>query len=1652
MVRVRDVLVADVSNRRGALFSGVGGRGLVSALFANNTARGGGAVCAMGAYELSMVGRTAFDSNSARTGGAVLVGDSASVSIAGADFWRNVAWLEGGALAAWNSSVIALSGGTSIRHSSAAMGGAIFGIGGSMTFTSPVSIHGNVAGSDGGAVYMVAPITVDGVLGAVDIFNNTAGGRAGAVFGSGAAAQLRVHFDARLVCENNSAISDGGAMYLQDGAAVSVLQEVCQSDCKPSSRGDGVCNVECLSRGCNWDGGDCVSPMYPLPKLATCPVFDLVAYERGLTGQSAITDIEAGICTTTSAECRKSNFGRQGVSANAAVGRWAMDMSSAFLYVPITAELSAMVLPMSMELWVRVGAGNVYLVRLLPLDVVLFGRRLEIRSGGCVETRELRGGWIHLAMVFENQTLVYSDGQLLPASEACLLGDLSPVGDNSLTFGADMEDVRNLTLSLDEIRIWNYSIGQAEVVQGMRTPCGELRREGLVLCYGFDNSSIAFDAGVGEISYGYLLEAASALCPVGDGTGICIGRPLLPAAGLAYDSFDAELRVRQLRGLAHPFADSTLDLSLIPELQAPVSGCAVTPLVFRGNRAAGGNGGALYQAGCDDALDGRGVCSFMGMSTYDGAALAAFELNFAAGAGGAAYVGCDALSSSCRGVIAAELGVPGLGGRKYRRVAFSGNQASGYGADVATAPSQIVVPTHEGGDRGVGASRLGLPDGLAVSLALPESANSFRGLVPGQGTTDFAVALLDGLGTVVAGTSKIPLAFVLTVVACGVDCGVDNGLRPPTFYAFGNNVSRVVQTVVCPADSAVLRFFLSGTTVPYLSRSVNLTCLQCQAGQYRTQSDGAWYCGTCLPTQYIIDPNRDVCRECPVGAICDGKGLVVSDGSEWEVVGDVYRLRTCPVGSVVIRDNSSCVGLACRTGPAFDHCYRCPGSPAPGRYSLERAAYPGSLVSPTEAEVSEAQCRPCPFGANCEKGGDSVSSLPGYWKLPLARRTTAEAPAMYKCLPDLCTGDNLCLEGHTGYVCGVCMANYTNAGRQCVLCQAEAELRTGRTVGLAVAVVVAALVWGFVSVMPIVALGRAVPAEPRVTVFTAFKERLAESKTKLSGVVGVLKILLTFYQVTSCFWTSFDVPWPDSLGGYFRGSSITMGDIFTVPSIACLVRDWSWTDRLLFYTVTPLVVALAFGLPAGLARVVFSAKAHTEEFRTLKARFFNSTLVFLFVVYPVCSVAILNVYNCKLIDGKYWLSNDLRTACPMYQTPGFFYVWTVVCTVLFPVGIPVLMLCGLYYFGVPRMAREKAERETLNAMLAKFQDDHKRQILYSSDVDVSVIALIFGALDCRDGGVAMAFRGRLVLSEFVRAVLAAAEELQLGYAELAADAAVVFAHFDVDGNGELGAEEVADLTCALVQPWHEDLTPQQIDALIHHRWGQARRPKDTVQVRRRLSLPGGTGQMTPRKRLLHYCTHLQAEQILSIGRVYWDETDSASDEERLAIDCMGFLFLSYRAECWYYELIEQFRKLLMTSVVVLFYPGSLDQLVAGIFITFIGLVLCFRVRPYMQPQLSELQATCLSVQVVTLAYGVILIASGGGSQSTAVSDAILAVNVLVAGMPLLQFFVLRARPRGSLLCGAKETVVRPVRGRKRSSAMGSDLAYYVGSDVLSGRA
>ena len=1093
--------------------------------------------------------------------------------------------------------------------------------------------------------------------------------------------------------------------------------------------------------------------------------------------------------------------------------------------------------------------------------------------------------------------------------------------------------------------------------------------------------------------------------------------PRLPGRGRDYDPVDFFGRARSLSSMSS--ADLVGSQGFV--------GCATSPLRFLNNSALGGHGGAVYQSGCDAAHDVKGVCFFTGLTRETGAMLVEFRGNYAGGSGGAVYTECETVTDTCLSLMGVALGVPALRSASWSlpSIFFHMNSARGHGRDVATAPSRL----------GVTRERLAY--------------------TPGQTALDLTLSLVDGLGQMVRGSESAPLPYVASLLLCPPDrpaCSYSDAILGPWFRSFDavSGVLRTVpegnQTIVCPLNrSAVLAVVsLFGSVVPGLSRTVEVACDACSAGQSRTEAGVGWTCRSCSLNQYVVDPNRHPCRQCAVGAVCDGSSAVGVDGSTWEVLGDTVRVRTCPRGSVLVRDRDNCTTVpgvsVCSSGPELDRCYRCPGTPYPGFFSVRNASFAdGALVAANASSVLDL-CVACVKGANCEQGGDSVVALPGFWKRavpaaqPGGRRAPADTPVpveIYRCLPGSCLGADRCREGQTGFLCGVCLPNHTHSGDRCVKCPDDQSMAGSRVAAIVTLTLAFALVWYMVALKPFMGLLCPAEAAPVVGVgpksaAARFLEALKNNRPRVAVVGGIVKILFTFFQVTSCFWDTFVVPWPNDLSTFFAYSAVVKADIFTIPSIACLSQEWDRVARLLFYTVTPPVLILLLASPTVLARVVCRGSLSTEPFRRLEASFYNAFMVFLFTIYPICSIAVLDVYNCVRIGAVSWLSSDLRVVCPYFDGGGVLFWWAIVSTALFPFGIPLILVWCLYRFEVPRMAREKTKREGLNAMLAKFQDDHRESLLGEYNVDSTVCALVFSVLEHRSSetaGMTMALfvagDGAVSRDTFVSVILKEFRTMQLNYEEslLEQDCAGIFKHFSRSDGASLSVDEFARLSCALCPSRHDDLTPQQITALTLHNFeGRLGSTRVATPAKKKKTVFSSRVPLTARDKLVRHCLYLQEEEILTVNSAAWDESDAASPVEKTAISCMGFLFLDYKVQHWYYELVEQLRKLLMTSVVVFLFPGSLYQIVGGILITFLGLVLCFRMRPYARHQHNSLQGACLTIQGITLFYGLILVAENPDNTApiapTAVSLLVLLLNISVVLIPFIQFFLLRTPPHG----------------------------------------
>ncbi len=324
-------------------------------------------------------------------------------------------------------------------------------------------------------------------------------------------------------------------------------------------------------------------------------------------------------------------------------------------------------------------------------------------------------------------------------------------------------------------------------------------------------------------------------------------------------------------------------------------------------------------------------------------------------AGGAVYYGCPSRGTACEIVVAARVAVPTSAGVQPL-VRLRGNSADGYGGDVATAPARIAFAP-------------GDPTGLANAAGLSSYA------VPGLVTLSFTLAIYDGSGAIVRGAADL----VIRVRVCPTSansssealemgfCSDSVSLLPATFYPVDAvtglcNASNQ-QPLACSVSSAavIVQFSLAALTqASGLVPLVHLVrCLPCGPGQQRKENSAGtpavWVCADCTIQQYVIDSNNVQygCQDCPVGAFCNGSGLVGRvPGSVWvpdDATGQ-YRLMYCPPGYELI-NTDPVTGIFSSTVQACELCkarYYCPGSISKG------IACPSGTYSPDGSNSSAA--------------------------------------------------------------------------------------------------------------------------------------------------------------------------------------------------------------------------------------------------------------------------------------------------------------------------------------------------------------------------------------------------------------------------------------------------------------------------------------------------------------------------------------------------------------------------------------------------------------------------------------------------------------------------------------------------------------------------
>jgi len=473
-------------------------------------------------------------------------------------------------------------------------------------------------------------------------------------------------------------------------------------------------------------------------------------------------------------------------------------------------------------------------------------------------------------------------------------------------------------------------------------------------------------------------------------------------------------------------------------------------------------------------------------------------------------------------------------------------------------------------------------------------------------------------------------------------------------------------------------------------------------------------------------------------------------------------------------------------------------------------------------------------------------------------------------------------------------------------------------------------------------------------------------KNTVRAMTGYGKIVIGFYQILSTLPVTFHhLDWTSSNDDIMDGSQVSRLDILSLPSMACLMRDVRFRDKLLAYTIGPIVISAMLAVPTLVVLCLGKAQnggwREHPKFKQVTETYFWSQSFFMFLIYPTVSVMSLSGVDCRKIGLDSMLTADVSEPCPLV-TGGPLLNLAIVSIILYPVGVPLFIFFILWQQKVPHLAQKKADRALVNAMINHYK-------LKTSSTEMEMLARFLGGHGSQQGaGGAKGERPdeQLFRSNTFKKRVGDLYDQQYGKSDknwAVEDGGILS---KVNLTGQETRDEFETKMAGVVLDLHmftghetiDTLSKGQAVVLIRHFEKQADDDEDDLD----------TVDITTLKAMIMMCARRQARRgKIVVPPLQWNESESP--EERKAVRRVGNIFVAYKPEHWYYEVMNTVHKLMMTSVLVFFFQGDYTQYAMGIAIIYFFLLLTMRMQPFIISPLNNLQIYALIVLVITLFYG-----------------------------------------------------------------------------------
>ena len=329
-----------------------------------------------------------------------------------------------------------------------------------------------------------------------------------------------------------------------------------------------------------------------------------------------------------------------------------------------------------------------------------------------------------------------------------------------------------------------------------------------------------------------------------------------------------------------------------------------------------------------------------------------------------------------------------------------------------------------------------------------------------------------------------------------------------------------------------------------------------------------------------------------------------------------------------------------------------------GVYRHRTIVEPGSCNSSTAAAAAAEEEEIC----SCVSGaGETFMCKSGTTYVLDSSTLFYVCPCQDCCSVGKDDGNVECVHNTAGLLCTKCRVGYyKGVDDKCYECTADDRSMTG-VIAIAVVLSIVGAVFYFVP-----------GASDKVLSMAIIRKALTVQHHL--GVVTMVKLVFSFYQVVLLIQDIYDVPYPQLYLDFLKYFHFFVINMFQLARADC-IEQLSYYDMVLILggcMVTAEVVALCCMAVRDRAGGALSAK--------LKARldwWSGHILIGAYFFYSPVSAKLFATFNCRPIDGGNYLHEDYALDC---DAPGharvIAIVWVMVLTVA--AGLPMIYFATLY--------------------------------------------------------------------------------------------------------------------------------------------------------------------------------------------------------------------------------------------------------------------------------------------------------------------------------------------------------------------------------------